>query len=374
MNSRLVAIPPSMIREVHGKKRSTSIDLGLGEPTLPPDPAPLRAALAWVEQHGCPYSPNAGFPELRAAIAKHYGLAGLDTAEQVGVTVGSQEALAVAIASLCEPGTDEVLIIEPAYPLYAKLCDLFGIGVRSVALSPDDGFAPHAELVLRALTPATRVLVLASPANPTGRVWPAAELRALADGLAQRSGPPVYIVSDEVYSELYYGERPLSPAAVWPHTVVVSSLSKSCALTGLRVGWFIAPKAAASTLHKAHQFLVSSTTSYGQRAAIEIFARPELLSAHHPRYVEKRTILIDALRESGLVHVPPEGAFYCVVKLRGALAHDSLKLALAFLDEKDVVVIPGAAFGMEGWVRLSFAGDEAAMREGVARLAAFCAA
>jgi len=83
-------------------------------------------------------------------------------------------------------------------------------------------------------------------------------------------------------------------------------------------------------------------------------------------------VLLDALQKNELVHVPPEGAFYCVVKLRGALAHDSLKFALAFLDEKDVVVIPGAAFGMEGWARLSFAGDEAAMREGVARLAAFC--
>jgi aspartate/methionine/tyrosine aminotransferase len=374
MNHRLVAIPPSMIREVHSKKRPTSIDLGLGEPTLPPDPAPLRAALAWVEKNGCPYSPNAGFPELRAAIAKHYAFPGLDAAEQVGVTVGSQEALAAAIAALCEPGTDEVLVIEPAYPLYAKLCELFGVAIRTVALSSDEGYAPRAEVVLRALTPVTRVIVLASPANPTGRVWPAAELRALADALAKRSGPPVYIVSDEVYAELYYGERPLSPAVVWPHTVVVSSLSKSCALTGLRVGWFIAPKAAAPTVHKAHQFLVSSTTSYGQRAAVEIFARPEILGAHRPRYVEKRAALLDAMRDSGLEHVPPDGAFYCAVKLRGPLAERSLAFALAFLDAKDVVVIPGAAFAMEGWVRLSFAGDEAATREGVARLAAFCAA
>jgi aminotransferase len=372
MNPRLTGIASSLIRDLHGRKRPTSIDLGLGEPTLQPDPGPLRAALAWVEQHGCPYSPNPGLPELRAAVARYHAYPGLGDAAQVGITVGSQEALAVAIAALADPTQDEALVLDPAYPLYEKLCALFGVRVRTVALDPGDGFTPRAAPVLAAMTEATRVLVLASPANPTGRVWAKEELTKLADGLRARGGAPVYIVSDEVYRELYYGTAPpVSPAAVWPHTVVVGSLSKSCALTGLRVGWFLAPAAAAPELHKAHQFLVSSTTTYGQRAAIEIFARPELMQAHRPHYVARREMLLDALSREGIEHIAPDGAFYCLVRLRGSLASDSIKLALAFLDQKDTVIIPGAAFGAEGWARLSFVGEPAALREGVARLAAF---
>lgn len=373
MNPRLSVIAPSMIRELHGKKRPSSIDLGLGEPTLKPDMAPLRTALDWVEQHGCPYSPNPGLPELREAVARYHAYPGMSEGAQVGITVGSQEALAVALVGLADPASDEVLVIEPAYPLYAKLCELFGLPVRACALDPMEGFAPRAATVLAALGPKTRVIVLASPANPSGRVWPDAELKALADGLAARGGPPVWIVSDEVYRELYFGERaPSSPAAFWPSTVAVGSISKSCALTGLRVGWFIAPPAASANLQKAHQFLVSSTTTYGQRAAIEIFKRPELMSAHRPAYVERRAALLSALDEAKLEHVTPEGAFYCLVRLRGPRAADSLAFCLALLEESDVVAIPGVAFGAEGFARLSFVGDPAVTREGVRRLAAFC--
>ncbi len=373
MNPRLTAIAPSLIRELHGKKRPSSIDLGLGEPALPPEHGPLRAALAWVEQHGCPYSPNPGLPELRAAVAKYHAYPGLTEAAQVGITVGSQEALSVAILALADPAVDEVLVIEPAYPLYAKLCEMFGVRVRSVALDPAEGFAPCAATVLAALRPETRIIVLASPANPSGRVWPSAELAALAAGLAARPGAPTFIVSDEVYRELYFGaSAPESPAAHWAHTIVVGSISKSCALTGLRVGWFMAPASVATELHKAHQFLVSSTTTYGQRAAIEIFKQPALLSAHRPSYAAHRAALLAALDEVGLGYVVPEGAFYCLVRLRGARSTDSTAFAFALLQEADVVAIPGAAFGAEGFVRLSFVGDPARNAEGVRRLAAFC--
>src|SRR5262249_10267866 len=163
-------------------------------------------------------------------------------------------------------------VVEPAYPLYAKLCGMFGLRVRTVALDPTDGYTPRASTVLAALRPETRLLILASPMNPTGRVWSDAELKALGEGLAARPGPPVYVISDEVYRELYFGDRPSgSPATYWPNTIAVGSISKSCALTGLRVGWFIAPPQLAPALHKAHQFLVSSTTTFGQHAAIEIF-------------------------------------------------------------------------------------------------------
>ncbi|MEO6951392.1 MAG: pyridoxal phosphate-dependent aminotransferase [Polyangia bacterium] len=373
MNPRLVSIQPSMIREINGKKRASSIDLGLGEPTLLPAMEPLQHALDWVRVHGSPYSPNPGLPELREAVARYHAYPSLDDASQVGITVGSQEALSVAILSLCDPASDEVLVIEPAYPLYAKLCELFAVRVRSVALDPADGFAPSAAKVLAALTPSTRVIVLASPSNPSGRVWPEGELRALAEGLGARGGEPTYIVSDEVYRELYFtAAPPPSPAAFWPHTVVVGSISKSCALTGLRIGWFIAPKAIAPQLHKAHQFLVSSTNTFGQRAAIELFARPELMTSQRLEYVPRLDMMESTLYERAVAHVPIEGAFYCFARLEGPLAHDSLRFCLALLDQHDVVTIPGIAFGAEGWARLSFVGDREQIGEGARRFAAFC--
>ena len=362
-----------MIREINGKKRATSIDLGLGEPTLRPAMEPLQRALDWVREHGSPYSPNAGLDALREAVARHHAYPGLDDASQVGITVGSQEALSVAILSLCDPTKDEVLVVEPAYPLYAKLCELFGVRVRAVALDAADAFAPSADKVLAALSPSTRVLVIASPSNPTGRVWPATELRQLADGLAARGGAPTYIVSDEVYRELYFtAAPPASPAAFWPHTVVVGSISKSCALTGLRIGWFIAPRAAAPQLHKAHQFLVSSTNTFGQRAAIELFSRPELMTAQRLEYLPRLDMMESILYERAVAHVPIDGAFYCFARLEGPLAHDSLRFCLALLDQHDVVTIPGIAFGAEGWARLSFVGDRDQIGEGARRFAAFC--
>jgi aspartate/methionine/tyrosine aminotransferase len=372
MNPRVTAIAPSLIRDLNGRKRPTSIDLGLGEPILKPDPGPLRNALAWVEAHGCPYSPNAGLQELRVAVARYHDYPGLNDPSQVGITVGSQEALAVAIVALADPMKDEAIVINPSYPAYTKLCDLFGVRTKIVDLDPADLFTPRAAPVLAALTPQTRLVIIGSPANPTGRAWPASELQRLAEGLKARGGPPIYIISDEVYRELYYGvEPPASPAAFHSHTVVVGSISKPCALTGLRIGWFIGPNETSANLQKTHQFFVSSTNTIGQRAAIEIFARPELMAAHRPRYVERRAVVLEELDAAGLVYVPPDGAFYVFVKLRGAYANDSLKFALTLLEQKDVVVIPGAAFDVEGWARLSFVGEPAMLREGVARMAAF---
>lgn len=368
MNPLLRAIAPSIIRELHGRRRSTSIDLGLGEPTLLPDPAPFRAATGWVAQNGCPYSPNPGFPELRAVIAGHYRLPGLAEAENVCVTVGSQEALYVAVKGVLDPARDEALVVTPAYPLYAKLCQMEGIAVREVALPAETGFRPAAEAVLAALTERTRLLILASPSNPTGRVWPRAELQRLCEGLGERD---IYILSDEVYRELYYEEPPTSPAAWYRRTIVVGSLSKSCALTGLRLGWALMPRAVAPAILKAHQFVVSCASTYSQRVALEIFQDPARLAAHRPHYQAQREALLQALARHGLSFVAPEGAFYCLVKLEGEWAGDSMAAALALLDRQDVVAIPGAAFGAEGYLRISWVAPPVALEMGLGRLRAF---
>ncbi|HEU0016030.1 MAG TPA: pyridoxal phosphate-dependent aminotransferase [Longimicrobium sp.] len=377
MNPLLRGIAPSLIRAINAKKRPGDIDLGLGEPTLRPDPAPFEAALERVRREGQPYSPNAGFTELGEAIARYHAPPERGDAANVCVTVGSEEAIYLAIKTAVDPARDEVLVVEPCYLAYPKLCALEGIRHRTVPLSGDREFAPSAAAVLAQVGPDTRLIVLNSPCNPTGRVWPEAELRALADGRRARPGPPVRVLADEVYRELYYTpEPPASIARFYEHAMVAGSLSKSNALTGLRLGWLIADAETTAAAVKVHQLVNTAAATFSQWVAMEVFARPESLSAHRPLYAERRRVLLDAARESRVPLVAPEGAFYAMVRLPPALEGDSLGAAERLLDERRVVTVPGIAFGRsgEGWLRVSWVAEEDALRDGLAAIGAFLAA
>ena len=142
MNPSIAATGGSIIRALHGKRRPTSINLGLGEPTLMPDVAHFERATAWVAEHGCRYSTNIGDAELRAAIAAHYSYPGLDHADNICITTGSQEAVYVALRTLLDPACDEVLVVEPAFPVYAKIAQVEGIPCRRLALDPSGPGAP----------------------------------------------------------------------------------------------------------------------------------------------------------------------------------------------------------------------------------------
>lgn len=369
MNPVLAQIAPSLIRELNAKKRPDSLDFGLGEPTLRPDPALFELATRWVAEHGCPYTPNAGFGWLREAIARHYAYPGYDRLANVCVTNGSQEALYLAIKALLDPNEDEVVVVEPGYPLYPKLCQMEGIASRTVTLASETGFAPSAETVLAALGPKTRMIVLSSPCNPSGRIWPEHELRALAQGLLNRPGAPVWVLSDEVYRELYYApEAPASIAQFYPHALVANSLSKSNALTGLRLGWLLAPAEVMPAIIKVHQFVTTAASTFAQVVAGEVFRIPGKLGEHRPHYAALRETLIRHLNAAGLDFIPPEGAFYCLIRLPGPLAADSIETAYTLLDQANVVVTPGKAFGAEGWLRLSWVSPPEVLAEGITRL------
>lgn len=373
MNPLVTAIPPSLIRSINARKRPGDVDLGLGEPTLKPDPRPFEAAVEWVREHGCPYTSNAGLEELRAAIAVAYGAGRFRSPAGVCVTVGSEEALYLAIKALVDPSRDEVLVVEPCYLAYPKICGMEGVRHRTVALRGDEGFRPSARVVLDALREDTRMVVLNTPSNPTGRVWPAAELQALAEGLAAR-GDPVYVLADEVYRELAYAPDPAESIARWhPHSIVAGSLSKSNALTGLRLGWLIGPEDLIAAAVKVHQFVNTAASTFSQRVALEIFRTPGSLGAHREWYVAQRERLLDGAGRHGVEIIPPEGAFYALVRLPPELAGDSLAAAERLLEEERVVAVPGRAFGEsgEGWLRISWACDPAALEEGLRRIGAF---
>ena len=370
MNPRVAAIEPSLIRVIAAKKKPGAIDLGLGEPTLLPQQRFIDAAARWAGEHGVKYTVNAGDPGLRERIAAHYAYPGMSDARNVCVTTGSQEAVYVAIKTLLDPSGDELLVVDPAFPAYAKMAQLEGVSYRRVHMRADDGFRYDVEAILDAVDRATRVIVIASPANPTGRVFRDADARRLADGLLARGGPPVWVLQDEIYRELTYVDDPGYVANYYPHTVVANSLSKSNALTGMRIGWLLAPDGAIEALNKTHAWVTSTASAFGQRVAYEIFAEPGAITEQSAWYRAQHARTVTALDASGLRYVPIDGAFYACVKLPHG--GDSLAAALELVENRGVVAIPGRIFGdsLEGWLRISWVAPIEDVEEGLRRIAA----
>ena len=201
MNPRVAQISTSLIREIAAKRTASSIDLGLGEPSLSPNPEHLHAGMRYASAKGLRYTLNAGDPELRKAIASHYGYPGLNGPENVCITTGSQEATYAVIKTLLDPAKDELLVVEPSFPSYAKMAALEGVEAKSVAMSEEDDFAFDPERILAAVTPATRLIVICSPCNPTARVIDRGAVETLARALLERGGDPVWILHDEIYRE-----------------------------------------------------------------------------------------------------------------------------------------------------------------------------
>jgi aminotransferase len=370
INPRVNAIEPSVIRAIAAKKRPGAIDLGLGEPTLLPQHRFIEAAAQWSAEHGVRYTLNAGDLRLRERIAAHYAYPGMSQASNVCVTTGSQEAVYVAIKTLLDPARDEMLVVEPAFPAYAKVAQLEGIACRRVQMRAGDAFRYDVDAIVDAVGPATRLLVIASPSNPTGRVLRDADARALAEALHARRGPHVWVLHDEIYRELTYVDDPGYLARHYPYTIVANSLSKSNALTGMRIGWLLAPADAIEPLVKTHAWVTSTASTFGQRVAYEIFGEPGALTEQSAWYRTQRARVISALDASGLDYVPIDGAFYVCVRLPNG--GDSLAAALELVEHRNVVAVPGRIFGdsLEGWLRLSWVAPIDQFEEGLRRIAA----
>jgi aspartate/methionine/tyrosine aminotransferase len=369
VNPRLASIPGSLIREMNARKQPGDIDLGLGEPLLKPDAALLAEAAAWAADQGCRYGPNAGLVEVREALARVLGGSGAD---RLVLTNGSQEAIYLAIKTLCDPARDEVLVVEPSYPLYRKIAQLEGISQRGVSMPGDSGFAFDAEAVLAAVRAETKLVIVCSPCNPTGRTFGAEGLCQLAEGLARLPDPP-HVLVDEAYRELYFtADPPLRFQEVYPRTLVAGSLSKSNALTGLRLGWLFGPPDVVGPAAKVHQFILTSANVVGQRVA-QLLAERGQLGVYREHYAGRKAAFCKALEKHGLKGVEPEGAFYAMVALAGAWTGRSLDAARQLVDAFGVVTIPGVAFGdaAEGWLRCSFVAEPDDLDRGAARIAAF---
>lgn len=367
MNPKVAGISGSLIREIAAKRKPTSADLGLGEPSLMPNAEHLEAGMRHAREHGLRYTINAGDPELRSAIAQHYAYPGMSAAQNVCITTGSQEATYAIVKTLLDPSKDEMLVVEPAFPSYAKMAALEGASARSVSMSAQDDFAFDADRILAEVRPNTRLIVLCSPCNPTARVIDSGSVESLSNALLARGGDPVYVLHDEIYREQTFIGSAGYFAQRYPYTVVTNSLSKSNALTGLRLGWAIAPDDVCAALVKVHAWLTSCADTFAQAVARNIFATGAI-TEHSAWYARQQRGVVEILEGSGLPFIMPEGSFYACVRLPEG--RSSLAASHALADEYDVIAIPGIAFGasFDQWLRLSWVAPLEVVREGVSRI------
>lgn len=371
LSKRVAALAPSIIRVMNGRRRPTSIDLSLGQPALPPDPGLVKEALEATEKAGWGYTPNPGIVELREVIAKHHGLPGRDQPQNVIVTVGSEEAVYLALLSSVDPG-DEILFPEPGYPAYRGIAGLIGATPVPYPIDRATGLVARADAIEARITERTRIVVLNSPSNPFGTFEDEAELARIAK-VCEAHG--VTILADEIYRDLVYGDRVFrSITEITDRAILVSGLSKSCALTGFRLGYLVADADFVVQATLAHQLVVTCTARISQHAAVRVFAEPEHLVRHVPYYADARAAVAEAAK--ALPEDVPlflgEGAFYAIIDV-SRRTDDAYALAVRLLEEEDVVVVPGVAFGPGGeWFwRLSYAAGAETASEGVRRIARF---
>ena len=363
---RLQGVAPTLIRQIFERALPDSINFGLGEPDLP-TPLFIREEAARVtleEQNG--YTNHAGLLPLREKIAASYPHLNLRP-DQICVTVGSQEAMTAAFLGMIDEG-DEVMIPNPSFPAYENCVRIAGGEPVFYRLPAERDFAFDIDEFKACITPKTRAAVVISPSNPTGKIFTENDLRQIAEVLRETG---IYLISDEIYSDLYFTEKPHSASEFYDKTVIVSGLSKSLSMTGWRVGWVASSQTdvvkAALTLHG---FLTVCTSTISQKASLLGWTEEAERAKAEAREIYKRRgdFLIDLLdREIGLRGTKPEGAFYTMVDVR-ELGGD-LEVAEKFLQNR-VITVPGVAFGSEakGFLRVSFCNPEERMAEGVRRM------
>jgi aspartate/methionine/tyrosine aminotransferase len=389
ISARIAAIRESATLAVDAKAKALQaagenvIGFGAGEPDFPtPQPIIDAAIAAAREPRFHHYSPTAGLPELRAAIAhKTKRDSGVDCAgEQVLVTNGGKHAVYNTFQVLCDPG-DEVLLPAPYWTSYPE-CIALGGGVPVVLPTTEaSGFRVSVAQLDAAVTPRTKVLLFVSPSNPTGAVYPPDEVEAIGRWALDRG---IWIVTDEIYEHLTYDGHVFSsmPGLV-PELaetcIILNGVAKTYAMTGWRVGWMIGPRdvIAAATNLQSHS--TSNVSNIAQAAALAaVSGHLDAVAQMRDAFSRRGKLMFELLSGiPGVTCLAPEGAFYCFPSFEGVLGREiagrrpqtSLELCEVLLEVAKVAIVPGEAFGAPGYARLSFALGDDDLGEGVRRIA-----
>ena len=373
VNPATGAMAPSGIREIMNAAwgRADVLHLEVGQPDFATPRHVVAAAHEAAMAGHTGYTPTAGIPALRAALADKIrdrnGFA-VDP-EQVVLGNGGAQAIYASLAVLTEPG-DGILLPDPAWPNFVMMAALLSLDVAHYPLTAAGGYVPDVADLERLVTPRTRVLLLNSPSNPLGAVIDRDRMARLLEFAARHD---LWVVSDECYDEITFDGPAVSPAALDRdgRVVTVFSFSKTYAMTGWRLGYAAAPPAVAEVLVKAQEPLIScinTPTQHAGLAALE--SPPEVVGAMVAAYRQRRDTVLGRLADLGMPAFRPAGAFYTWVDISGS-GVGAREFALRLLAEEKVAVAPGTAFGPggEGFVRVSLAAAEADLVEGSVRLA-----
>lgn len=349
-----------------------AINLGVGEPDYDAPEPLVEAACRQIRAGKNKYGPVAGIPELRERIAESYAERGVDLSpENVFVTLGAQNAIFAAMASILERG-DEVAVFSPAFPTYAAVATMLGARVKFVRTSPSRRYVPDPEEVRSAVTRSTKVVVVNSPSNPTGAVYGRREMAEVFEA-ARRAG--AYVISDEVYEEFVYDGEFVSAAEfldVHDRVLIANSFSKTLAVTGWRLGYLIAPPDLSERIGKVLLYGHTCPPTFAQHAVLEVLGSEEVkgfVRRIREEYRRRRDASVGVLNEHGIEVVPPSGSLYLFPKLPGPL--DDNAFCLRLLERERVVAVPGSTFGPGGerHVRLSITRPLDVLVEGVRRFA-----
>lgn len=374
------SIAPSMIRQLFNMAKTIDgvVDFTLGDPDVQPHRNIKEAACRAIMEGNTRYSQNAGLLELRETISKRYKeKESLDYSpvSDIAVTVGAMEGLYLTLLSLVNP-EDEVIIPAPYYVNYKQMVEM--CGGTPVIVNPSDrkSLLVNGDDIASAVTERTKIILLNSPANPSGRILEDATIRRIAELALEKD---LIVISDEVYRKLIYDGKPYLSIATLPgmkdNTVVINSLSKEFCMTGYRIGYVLGPEDIISALVKLQENVAACAPLPSQYAAIEALGSDEDYSENMiETFTRRRDTLYRELKEAeGIRVIEPEATFYAMVDISGLGYESSVQFAYDLLEKAHVAVVPGVAYGeiCKDFIRIAFTLDESKIIEGARRIVRF---
>lgn len=379
LSKQIVEIEPSGIRKFFDivNEMEDAISLGVGEPDFDTPWHIREEGIYSLEKGRTFYTSNAGLKELKIEISRYMDRKfhlDYDYNHEIIVTVGGSEAIDIAMRAMIDPG-DEVLIPQPSFVCYPPCALLAGGKPVVIELKEENEFRLTAEEVLAAVTPKTKILVLPFPNNPTGSVMEKKDLEEIAKVVIDHD---LFVISDEIYSELTYGSSHVSIASLpgmQERTITINGFSKSYAMTGWRLGYACGPKEIIEQMLKIHQFAIMCAPTTSQYAAVDALKNgDDDVREMREAYNQRRRYLMHAFKEMGLPCFEPYGAFYVFPCIK-EFGMTSEEFAGRFLEEEKVAVVPGTAFGDsgEGFLRISYAYSLEDLKVSIGRLGDFVA-
>ncbi len=343
----------------------------VGEPQFDTPAHIVEAGCRALREGYTKYNPNAGLPELREAIAKSKSedLGVPLTKDNIMIGIGGVEVLQTVMRAFMDPG-DEILIPDPSWPNYIGMCAIYHLTPVLYHLLPENQFCPDMDELESLVTPKTRMILINSPSNPLGVVFPREVMEALTDFAVRRD---IVLLSDEAYEKMVFNGKMFSPLMTGIKTNVIAAhtVSKTYSMTGWRVGYMIADAQVVSDMFKMQEDYISCVPTPMQRAALAAIQGPQdCVAQMRDAYKAHRDIVAEILKKAGVPFFMPDGAFYMWVNVE---TENSDRFCVDFLQEERVAVAPGSTFGPsgEGWIRISLASSPEDLTECATRLVRF---